>query len=573
MKQRFLPVLLLAVVTAVAAAEPIVIRDAREWRQTAAATGFTWDEIAAACPTNGYPCTGQIVNGLTLATVDVDGWTWARRSDIRDLFDSVIQYGVSNFPTDSSNYGGVDDPDIQLVVSGAPCWFDPTTVEPAGNGVDRWLNGWSAYGTVSSGLGGIPQLRDLAPGSYDAAVTYLVQSKTMRTTTGDRALGIWMFRPLQAVTRAFMVLPLPDVDSDGVADVAVVIAEPTRAEVRSGGTGALLQTMTYFEGVTGSIFNPVDAEVVPDSDGDGAPELAVLARRLMDGRGVVELRNLAGAAAPRQVWFAGCRKPVALAVVDTDADGNGLPELAVLSIGNRDGRAIVEVKNAYGPTQPTTLWVGAGLTPTDIDVVADADANGVPEVAVLATRDSDHRVVVEIKNAAGTTNPNSVWFMAGHTAIDLAVVPDANGNGVPEVAVLSSRDADGRLVVEIKNAAGPTNPTAVWFAAGQHGVALKPLPDTDGNSVPELAVLSTRSSDGRVLVEVKNGAGSTNPRSLWYPAGYTALDLAVCPDLDANGVEEAGVFMRRDSDGRMVVETRNTSGPQLPRDYWFSQLP
>jgi hypothetical protein len=264
---------------------------------------------------------------------------------------------------------------------------------------------------------------------------------------------------------------------------------------------------------------------------------------------------------------------VALAVVDSDADGNGVPELAVLSIGNRDGRGNVEVKNAYGPTQPTTLWIGAGLTPTDIDVVPDADANGVPEIAVLASRDSDHRVVVEVKNAAGATNSNSVWFMAGHTAIDLAVVPDANGNGVPDVAVLSSRDADGRLVVEVKNAAGPTNPAAVWFAARQDGVALKPLPDTDGNSVPELAVLSTRLSDGRVLVEVKNGAGPTNPRSLWYPAGYIALDLAVFPDLDANGAEEAGVLMRRDSDGRMVVETRNTSGPQLPRDYWFSQLP
>jgi hypothetical protein len=202
--------------------------------------------------------------------------------------------------------------------------------------------------------------------------------------------------------------------------------------------------------------------------------------------------------------------------------------------------------------------------------VEDADKNGVPEIAVLSTRNSDGRISVDVKNAAGPTNSKGVWFLTGNTAIDLAVVPDKDGDTVPELAVLSSRDSDGRVVVEVKNAAGATNTTSLWLAAGQTGLAVQPVADADGNAVPDLAVLSRRVSDGRVLVDVKNAAGATNPRSLWYPAGYTARDLAVLPDLDGNGIAEAGVLLIRNSDGRIVVQRRNAAGTQRPVDYWFS---
>jgi hypothetical protein len=361
-------------------------------------------------------------------------------------------------------------------------------------------------------------------------------------------------------------LVVPDANTDGVKDIAVVRADPIRAEIRSGAGGPLLGTIEFLD--PGMI--PVDAKVLPDSDGDGAAEIAVLAVRRSDGRGVVEMRNVTGAEAMRQVWFAAGHRPVLLAVIEGDADGNGVAELAVLSTRDSDGRGLLEVKNAYGPTNPASIWVGTGLTPKDLEVVDDADQNGIEEVAVLASRNSDGRMVVEIKNASGPTNPNSVWFMAGNSPIDLAVVGDKDGNMAPEVAVLSSRDSDGRLVVEVKNAAGATGPSSVWFMAGQTGLAVKSVGDADANGVPDIAVLSTRASDGRVLVEVKNAAGATVPRTLWYPAGYSARDVAALPDLDGNGVQEAGVLLTRDSDGRLVVQRRNAAGAQAPADYWFS---
>jgi hypothetical protein len=564
MSSRIWTGLLIGMATCAAYAGGVVILDDVEWRQVTETTNCTWNEVAAACPQDATPCTGSVVRAIDSSTVNVDGWIWARNNEVRILFDRVIQPGVENFPTEYWAYSAINDPDVALLVSGPPCWFQPTLNTPYYDGFRRMLWGWSATPYGNNAL--YPYVLDTIPIEYDGASLQSIYPKSTRI----ESLGMWLYRPLQGPTRTRMVLALPDVNADGVADIAVVRDQPIRVEVRSGADNALLGTVPFLESFVGTTFLPVDAEVLGAADGNGVTEIAILFRRYSDARGMVEMRNLTGAPAARQVWVSGCHKPLALAVIADDADGNGVPELAVLATRNRDGRGVVEVKNAYGATNPVSIWSPSGYTPSDVEVVPDADGNGVPEVAVLEARDTDGRIVVEVKNASGPTNPNSVWFMAGHTPIDLAVVPDKDGNTVPEVAVLSSRDSDGRVVVEVKNADGATGPSSVWFMAGQTGLAVKSVGDADANGVPDIAVLSSRASDGRVLVEVKNAAGATNGRALWYPAGYGARDAAVLPDIDSNGVAEAGVLLIRNSDSRIVVQRRNAAGTQAPVDYWFT---
>ena len=370
------------------------------------------------------------------------------------------------------------------------------------------------------------------------------------------------------------VVALPDVNSNGNTDLAVIRSGSIIVEIRDGQAGALLNTMYFL----GNDFTPVTGAALSDADNNGVSEFAVLATRNSDGRMVVEIRNVSGAAAPRQIWFAAGHSPVTMAVIEDDADGNTVPEIAVLSSRDSDGRGLVEIKNAFGATNPNAVWVGPGLAAgdpgdyalSDLEIVPDADSNGVPEVAVLMTRVSDNRIVVDIQNAAGSTDPHAVWFMAGNTAIDLVVVPDKDANNIPEVAVLSSRDSDGRNVVEIKNAAGPTLTSAVWFAAGNSAKQVSAVLDADNNGIPEVAVGSIRDNDSRTLIEIKNVSGATNTNAIWYSAGFTAAGMTILNDVDNNSVEEVGVIMFRDSDNRILVQGRNASGNVTQIDYWFS---
>ena len=359
---------------------------------------------------------------------------------------------------------------------------------------------------------------------------------------------------------------LADVNGDGTRDVAVLRGAGGTVEMRSGATGAPLGNLAFL----GSSFRLITAVVLPDTDGNGVAEIGVLARRKSDLRTVVEIRNVSGAQAARQVWFEPNRQPVDLAVITDDADGNGVLELAVLSRRTSDGRGVVEVRNAFGTANAVSVWLGTGLIPQDLEIVPDADSNGVPEVAVLASRSSDGRALVEVKNAAGAAAGTIIWCASGNAAVNLAVSADSDGNSIPELAVLLERRSDRRGVVEVRNAAGAYNTRMLWLAAGNVGLAVEPIGDADGNTVPDVAVLARRDSDGRALVEVKNTSGAVNTNTLWYPAGYTATQLAVLEDVDANGVREAAPLLVRDSDGRLVMQRRNASGAQAPRDYWFS---
>jgi hypothetical protein len=528
----------------------------KDWRQPPDTLGMTWSQVDSVCGTG-------VCSGGTGALSTLNGWRWATEVEVQALFESLIDPEVINFPNPVGPnvdqfliYEQVNSAAIDAAIG--PSLLSPTQSMDTYERISAWARGNPMPGTNGRYAGGM--INGFEPTGIDSA-TILFSSMTNLTVPR----GAWLYRPLAEVPLPGPLV-IPDLNADGVAEIGVVREQPIRAEIRSGSNGALLNTVEFLD----PSVTLIAAEVLPDSDGNGVAEIAVLGSRNADGRGVVEMRNASGSPAPRQVWFATNQRPVGLAVVGADADGNGIAEIAVLSTRRSDGRGLVEVKNAYGATSPVSIWAGAGLTPRDLEIVPDADANGVPEVAILASRDSDGRIVVEIKNAAGATNPNSVWFMAGNTATDLAVVPDSDGNGIAEVAVLSTRNSDGRVVVEVKNAAGATNASALWTVAGQAALAVDAIADADGNGVPEIAVMTKRNSDGRVVVEVKNARGAANAAALWYPAGFAGRGLAVLPDVDGNGTVEAGALLMRNTDNRILVQSRNASGAQLARDFWFS---
>jgi hypothetical protein len=365
-----------------------------------------------------------------------------------------------------------------------------------------------------------------------------------------------------------IVCSVPDVNGDGVDDVAVVDQTPITAAIRDGQSNTLLGSLNFLG--DGADYEAISATVLPDLDGDDVPELAVLALRQSDSRIAVQIRNLDGAGAARLVWYATGHTPVAIDVID-DVDENGVPELAVLSRRNSDARGVVEVKNAFGDANKRTLWSPQGFEVLDLGVVSDANGDGLPEVAVLSTRNSDGRILVQVRNAEETAAPLSLLFAKGQNPIDLAVVPDKDADGIPEVAVLSSRISDGRLLMELQNAAGPNaNRNQVWLPTGYIGLAMEPVAPAEGVPVPEVAVLARRSSDNKGVVLVKRADGVDKPRTLWYPDGFTPHNFRVLADLDANGVEEAGVLLTRNSDGRVLVQSRNASGAYGTRNYWFT---
>ena len=185
-------------------------------------------------------------------------------------------------------------------------------------------------------------------------------------------------------------------------------------------------------------------------------------------------------------------------------------------------------------------------------------------------RNSDGRTRVEFANAFGALNRAAVYFLPDATAVDLAIVNDADGNSIPEFAVLTARNADGRAAVEIRNATGAPNPVKRLLPSGHTPLAVAAMADADGNAVPEVAALSSRNSDGRIAVDISNAAGTAGLNRIFYSTGYSARSLVILDDLDGNTVPEAAVVMIRDSDGQILVQSRNAAGSPAAKNYFLS---
>ena len=91
----------------------------------------------------------------------------------------------------------------------------------------------------------------------------------------------------------------------------------------------------------------------------------------------------------------------------SDINGNSSPDVAVL----RDGSIILEIRDGQSSALLKTIeFLDEGFTPVDAVALPDADGNGVAELGVLATRNSDGRIVVGAAGAARRGEPGIlVW--------------------------------------------------------------------------------------------------------------------------------------------------------------------
>ncbi|MGI9203200.1 MAG: S8 family peptidase [Woeseiaceae bacterium] len=327
---------------------------------------------------------------------------------------------------------------------------------------------------------------------------------------------------------------IPNMGGSAAPELGVAISNNFSGYVRDAGSDALLGSQT-FNGARA----PLDFGI---ADIDGSPALAVLDKDV-SGRAWVEVRDAATGTIVKDVWFSSGYTPHALAVLP-DMNGNNSSELAVLMTRDSDNdRAWVHIKDSLTMAYVNNVWFEAGYTPHDVEYVPNIDGNAGPELAVLMTRDADNdRAWVHVKDALTSAYVKNIWFQAGYTPNDLAIIDNLDGNPGAEVAVLMVRDSDSRPWVHMKDALTGAYVNNVWFDQGYTPSRLAIVPNLDANSGDELAILTTRDSDSRAWVHVKDALSSAYIRSVWFQAGFTPRDFAVVPDMDANPGDELAVL-------------------------------
>jgi uncharacterized delta-60 repeat protein len=499
-------------------------------------------------------------NGTPDTTFDGDGELRVPFSGAAVAYDILLQTDgrfvlagsqqesiVPNFAMARQNADGT--PDLSFIGMSHPSYPATQIINFTGDGtVDRSDR---AYSVARQADGRYVLAGETAYMDVNFALARLLD----RPTPAALAAQFTLVSGLQGATH---VARLRD---DGFGDI--------RAEQRNTAAGTLVGNDAFF--TTGD-FTAQQIIGLPNIGGSASGDLAVLATRDTDGQIRAEIRDGDTGASIRQMTLlSGDYVPVWLFEVP-DLDNNGKADLGLLALRASDNRALVKFAGSVsGAAIGAAVYYTPGVLPLQAEALPDLDASGAPDIAVLAAVPATGRYRVEIRNAAGAAARRTYTFTNGFDPVDFRLGPDTDGNSVPELAVLAQRRSDGRIRVEMRNAFGPAAVHQVTYSPGYAPVGLDLASDSDGNSVPEWAVLLDRNSDHRPYTQIRNATGPSGVVSrAYFTTAYAARRLFVLPDSDSIGGPDIGVIAQRNSDGRLRMEIRNAQGGGTTRAFFFS---
>ena len=219
-----------------------------------------------------------------------------------------------------------------------------------------------------------------------------------------------------------------------------------------------------------------------------------------------------------------------------DSDSNSAPEIAVLG-RNATGGLRVQVRDALDDTETSTTYYGSNADPIDIVALPDINNNGFPEVAVLARVTSSGQTRAQIKDTDTGSMIRQVFFGAAYTPMQLAVIDDVTSDGLPDFAELGRRDDTGAIRVQVKASSGGPVVANAFMGNTDTPVQIVGIGDANASGFPDIAVLVER-PDGTGKVVIRDGATGDFIRNTFMGSITSPVGLGLVNDLDMSGNPE-----------------------------------
>jgi hypothetical protein len=248
-----------------------------------------------------------------------------------------------------------------------------------------------------------------------------------------------------------------------------------------------------------------------------------------------------------------------------DTNANGSPELVVLR--RRGGVVAAEVRDLSSGAELGKVDFGANLAPLDLELVPDRAGNGIPEFAILVQRPSRVLVRDGLTGAAIST----VGFANYVAPKDLQVYRDLSGNDWPELAVLGeNRDVNHADKIEIRDSLTGSIVRQVWLARFFRVLDQARIRDLDGNNSEEVAVLR-RGVSGYTNVQIRDTVTKAWVNFVGFAIKYPPKRLIAIRDINGNGSDELVVFGRRfDGTNQKAVIKDSRTRAKLG-ELWFDR--
>jgi hypothetical protein len=339
--------------------------------------------------------------------------------------------------------------------------------------------------------------------------------------------------PITLANGTFGELVARDFNGDGHLDLAALTRTPQGLLVEvflGNGDGTFQAPRLSFVGSSSMI--PVKM-VAGDFDGDGHLDLAIVANDETVGhfQGVVTVLrgNEDGTFQVTDTHQVAGPFSIVTGLVAADFNRDGHLDLVET---NRDGTVNVLLGNGDGTFRDPVALL-PGVLPSSV-AAGDLRGNGITDLIVTNTGLTNPDVSVLLGNGDGTFQ-DPVSYQVG-TGAGAALVGDFNGDGIPDLAVLSA----GNAVSVLRGNGDGSFQDPVSYLAGNTPVALVAA-DFNGDRALDLATANGVSGNVSVLLNRNDGTGprgrgaARNIRPQGSSAGLAQAERLVAIDAAFTG--------------------------------------
>lgn len=374
----------------------------------------------------------------------------------------------------------------------------------------------------------------------------------------------WVF-PNNNGEDVFALSSVEDFSGNGLPEIAALETTSEldiRVVIGEGSSGAILSNNTFLS----NGWRATDLVQIPGiSNGRAAVGVAAVGRsndlpiiQLKDAQNGQLLRNLFPWSAAWEVLDS----KVAPSLVPGGGDA-----VATLAVRRSDGLPGVELRDPSNGSLIRLIYpLGFGWAPMQMEFLTA----GAPAVAVLHTRDSDGLAIVQVRNATNNTVIRNVFPLGlGWSPIELNVVPDLNSNNADEIAVRMTRDSDGLEIIQLRDSLTNALVLNVYpIGAGAGGWSTRQFGVVDDGGTPRLAILSVRDTDGQVLLQTRNLSTAGVVRNTFFiaPPNLYQNAMTIVADYSGNNASEVGVLVRNSQTGSRFIQVRDIATSAVIRN-------
>jgi hypothetical protein len=252
-------------------------------------------------------------------------------------------------------------------------------------------------------------------------------------------------------------------------------------------------------------------------------------------------------------------------LVSGDLDGNGHPEVVLRTRDEYGYEYRLQIRDLA--TSGMSSYFRLGFEPVVDMAVFDRQAGG-KRVATLNLRDNGG-TAIRIWNAKTGQRSGQIDLGPGMTPRSLALLPDLNGNGEPELAAMGVL-ANGAARIWIYDSSSKNLLSKFTHYSSMDPLRLLSLGDT-GRLAPEVGLLLDDTSQNRGRMVIYDAPSGTQTQRLLFWKGFEPVGAITVADQNDNGSPEVAFVGYRPSDGKTMLQIKDTlTGKQTARSTWKS---